>query len=107
MLFTFYVCHNSTKEKFDLVEESHLEVILLVLVAFMEFVHINEVVMWFINKIVVVIVIKKYHYYYYYYFYYNNNYYYFYETTSKLLSTTIVTPLTMAQLRFLWHHFKS
>ena len=34
-------------------EVSHLEVILLVLVVFMEFIHINEVVMWFINKIVI------------------------------------------------------
>ena len=40
------------KKKFDF-EISHLEVILLVLVAFMEFIHINEVVMWFINKIVI------------------------------------------------------
>ena len=31
---------------------SHFEVIPLVLVALMEFIHINEVVMWFINKIV-------------------------------------------------------
>ena len=39
-------------EKIDF-EVSHLEVILLVLIAFMEFIHINEVVMWFINKIVI------------------------------------------------------
>ena len=38
---------------------SNLEVILLVLLAFMEFLHINEVVMWCINKNC---------YYYYYYF---------------------------------------
>ena len=31
---------------------SHLEVILLILVAFMEFIHFN-VVKWFINKIVI------------------------------------------------------
>ena len=30
-----------------------LLLLLLVFVAFMEFIHINEVVMWFINKIVV------------------------------------------------------
>ena len=35
----------------------HLEVILLVLVAFMKFIHINEVVAWFINKIVIKIII--------------------------------------------------
>ena len=34
------------KKKIDF-EISHLEVILLVLVAFMEFIHINEVVWWF------------------------------------------------------------
>ena len=39
-------------------EVSLLEVILLVLVVIMEFIHINEVVMWFINKIVIVILIK-------------------------------------------------
>ena len=36
---------------------SLLEVILRVLVAFMEFIHINEVVTWFINKIVIIIII--------------------------------------------------
>ena len=50
-VFKFYVCHNRRK-KFDF-ELSHLEVILLVLVAFMEFIHINQVVMWFTNKIVI------------------------------------------------------
>ena len=38
-------------------EVSHLEVIPLVLVAFMEFIHINEVIMWFINKIIVVVLL--------------------------------------------------
>ena len=35
-------------------EVSLLKVILLLLVAFMEFTHINEVVIWFINKIVTI-----------------------------------------------------
>ena len=40
------------KKKHDY-EISHLEVILLVLVAFMELIHINKIVMLFINKIVI------------------------------------------------------
>ena len=41
------------KKKNDF-EVSHFEVIRLVLIAFMEFIHINKVVMWFINRIFVV-----------------------------------------------------
>ena len=46
----------TTEEKkiFEL-EVSHLEVILLVLVAFVESFHINKVVMWFINNIVTIV----------------------------------------------------
>ena len=44
------------RKKIDF-EVSHLEVILPVLVAFMEFILINEVVMWFINKIVVLLLL--------------------------------------------------
>ena len=53
---------------------SHFEVILLVLVAFIEFIHINKVAMWFINRIfvvslllvVLVLLLLLYDYYYYY-----------------------------------------
>ena len=51
------------KEKFDF-EVSHFQVIPLVLVGFIEFIHINEVVMWFIIiiiliKIKIIIIITK------------------------------------------------
>ena len=44
------------RKKIDF-EVSHLEVILPVLVAFMEFILINEVVMWFMNKIVLLLLL--------------------------------------------------
>ena len=45
--------NNRRKENFD-PEVGHLYVILLVLVAFMQFIQINEVVILFINSIVVI-----------------------------------------------------
>ena len=44
------------RKKIDF-EVSHLEVILPVLVAFIEFIHINKVAMWFIIIILIIIVI--------------------------------------------------
>ena len=57
-MFQFYgqVCHNRRKQKFDL-EVSLLEVILLVLVAFMDFIQINEVVMFTMIMIMIIIII--------------------------------------------------
>ena len=52
-----HVCHNRRKEKKIDFGVSLLEVILLVLVAFMDFIQINEVVMFTMIMIMIIIII--------------------------------------------------